>query len=226
MTHQLKLNNCAGCMRKRSLLYRCPTYFENWVMMAFNFKENIWPKLLVFVILNDMLYWIENVPAFYFVSGFIEISRKIWNTCARLTLYAPRIVTNSINKPTRLTFCMYLFYNLFTTLHVSDDYFFQHQEFINLLYLQLCTNSAETLTCAPLNRHLLSFLYNHSLYTGNYRGRLKIAVVILLYKKEDNTSMTNYNSISLLTVFGQVFEKTTGSSLSHHQCTKNILVKE
>ena len=27
MTHRLKLNNCAGCMRKRSLLSRCPTYF-------------------------------------------------------------------------------------------------------------------------------------------------------------------------------------------------------
>ena len=26
MTHQLKLNNCAGCTRKRSLLSRCPTY--------------------------------------------------------------------------------------------------------------------------------------------------------------------------------------------------------
>ena len=26
MTHQLKLNNCAGCMPKRSLLSRCPTY--------------------------------------------------------------------------------------------------------------------------------------------------------------------------------------------------------
>ena len=27
ITHQLKLNNCAGCMRKRSLLSRCPTYY-------------------------------------------------------------------------------------------------------------------------------------------------------------------------------------------------------
>ena len=26
MTHQLKLKNCAGCVRKRSLLSRCPTY--------------------------------------------------------------------------------------------------------------------------------------------------------------------------------------------------------
>ena len=28
MTHELKLNNCAGCIRKRSLLSRCPTYFR------------------------------------------------------------------------------------------------------------------------------------------------------------------------------------------------------
>ena len=37
---------------------------------------------------------------------------------------------------------MYLFYNLSTTLHVSNDYFIHRQEFINLLYLQLCTNHA------------------------------------------------------------------------------------
>ena len=29
MTHQLKLNNFAGCMGKRSLLYRCPTYITS-----------------------------------------------------------------------------------------------------------------------------------------------------------------------------------------------------
>jgi hypothetical protein len=33
---------------------------------------------------------------------------------------------------------MYLFYNLFATPHVSNDHFIHHQEFINLLYLQLC----------------------------------------------------------------------------------------
>ena len=30
MTHQLKWNNCAGCMRKRSLLSRCLTYYCNY----------------------------------------------------------------------------------------------------------------------------------------------------------------------------------------------------
>ena len=34
---------------------------------------------------------------------------------------------------------MHLFYNHFTTLHFSNDYFFHHQAFIQLLYLQLCT---------------------------------------------------------------------------------------
>ena len=30
MTHQLKLNNCAGCMPKRSLLSRCPSYLQQF----------------------------------------------------------------------------------------------------------------------------------------------------------------------------------------------------
>ena len=55
-----------------------------------------------------------------------------------------------LNKPTRCTFCMYLFYNLFVTLHVSNDYFVHLQEFINLLYLQLCTNHANVPNCSVL----------------------------------------------------------------------------
>jgi hypothetical protein len=56
-----------------------------------------------------------------------------------LTLYVQCIITNYKNKPTSCTFCMYLFYNLCTTLHVSNDYFVHH----NLLYLQLCTNHSK-----------------------------------------------------------------------------------
>ena len=69
-------------------------------------------------------------------------------TLSSLKLYVPCIVSNSINKPTRCTFCMYLFYNLFATLHVSNVYFIHHQEFINLLYLQLCTNHANVPKCS------------------------------------------------------------------------------
>ena len=70
------------------------------------------------------------------------------------TLYVPCIVTNSTNKPTRCTFCMYLFYNLLVTLHVSKDYFVHHQVFINLLYLQLCTNHANVPNCSVLRLEL------------------------------------------------------------------------
>ena len=79
-----------------------------------------------------------------------------------LTLYVPCIVTNYVNKPTRCTFSMYLFYNLYAILHDSNDHVVHHQEFtiyricssvqtmqtcrncsvlrFNLLYLHLCTN--------------------------------------------------------------------------------------
>jgi hypothetical protein len=53
-------------------------------MIVFNFEENIWPKLLVFVILSNMLYWTEIAPVFDFASGFDETRRKILNTCASL----------------------------------------------------------------------------------------------------------------------------------------------
>ena len=63
---------------------------------------------------------------------------------ASLTLYVPFIVTNSTNKKKKMHFCMYLFYNLFATLHVSNDYFVHHQEFINLLYLHRLYTAADT----------------------------------------------------------------------------------
>ena len=45
---------------------------------------------------------------------------------------------------------MYLFHNICTTLHVSNDRFIHHQEFINLLYMQLCTNHANVSNCSVL----------------------------------------------------------------------------
>ena len=59
-------------------------------------------------------------------------------------------------------FCMYLFYNLSATLHVSNDYFLHHQEFTNLLYLQLCTNHANLPNCSVV----LVIKTNHFLLYG------------------------------------------------------------
>ena len=60
-------------------------------------------------------------------------------------------VNNYINKPTRSTFCMYLFYNFCTTLHVSNDHFVHHQEFMIYCILQLCTNRANVSTDTFIN---------------------------------------------------------------------------
>ena len=44
MTHQLKLNNCAGCMHKRSLFSRCPTYLEIRLTF-FTFYSYVYDKI-------------------------------------------------------------------------------------------------------------------------------------------------------------------------------------
>ena len=43
--------------------------------------------------------------------------------------------------------------------------------------------------------------------TGIFPEKLKVARVIPLYKKEDDTLFTNYRPISLLPVISKVFEK-------------------
>ena len=40
MTHQLKLNNCVGCMRKRSLLSRCPMYIYIYIYIYIHIQRN------------------------------------------------------------------------------------------------------------------------------------------------------------------------------------------
>ena len=67
-----------------------------------------------------------------------------------LTLHESCIVTNYINKPTTCTFCVYLFHNFCANLHISNGYFFHHQEFMIYCILQLCTNSATCLNCLVL----------------------------------------------------------------------------
>ena len=44
-------------------------------------------------------------------------------------------------------------------------------------------------------------VYNHSLYTGIFPGRLKIAVVKPFSKKGDKTITTNYKPTSILMFF-------------------------
>lgn len=48
---------------------------------------------------------------------------------------------------------------------------------------------------------------NMSISTGIYPHKLKHAVVIPIYKADDETDPNNYRPISLLSVFNRIFEK-------------------
>ena len=59
----------------------------------------------------------------------------------------------------------------------------------------------------------LTVIINQSLVTGIFPDKLKIAKVLPLFKKEDQTVMDNYRPISLLTAISKLFEKVVFSQL-------------
>ena len=107
-----------------------------------------WP--LQVMILNAISLWVTKLSQSYLFFFWIGKINSSLNTTILLTLYVPRVVTNYINKQTRCTFCMYLFYNFCTTLHVSSDHFVHHQAFMIYCILQLCTNRANVSNCSVL----------------------------------------------------------------------------
>lgn len=55
--------------------------------------------------------------------------------------------------------------------------------------------------------HTLAELMNMSISTGIYPHKLKHAIVIPIYKADDETDPSNYRPILLLSVFNRIFEK-------------------
>lgn len=54
---------------------------------------------------------------------------------------------------------------------------------------------------------VLVYIFNLSFQTGIFPDKLKEAVVVPLYKKDDKRDLNNYRPISLLPIFSKVFEK-------------------
>ena len=59
---------------------------------------------------------------------------------------------------------------------------------------------------SPISVHL-SRLIIEAFVTGVFPGKLKVAKVILVFKKGLNAKMSNYRPISLLCIFSKIFEK-------------------
>ena len=71
--------------------------------------------------------------------------------------------------------------------------------------------------------HPLSIIVNHSLCTGIFPHRLKLAKVMLLYKKDDNKWFGNYRPISPLSSISKVFEKIVFDQLYDYLITNGLL---
>ena len=71
----------------------------------------------------------------------------------------------------------------------------------------------------------LSLIINHSLRTGIFPSKLKIAKVIPLHKKNEKDLLDNYRPISLLPSISKVFERIVYNQLYSYLTTNGILFK-
>ena len=71
----------------------------------------------------------------------------------------------------------------------------------------------------------LTKIFNLAINTGIYPDNLKIAKVIPIFKKGDQTSVNNYRPISILSPINKIFEKILYSRLMSYINKSNILYK-
>ena len=71
----------------------------------------------------------------------------------------------------------------------------------------------------------LAKIFNLSIKTGIYPSNLKIAKVIPIFKKGDQTSINNYRPISILSPINKIFEKVLYARLIKYIDKSNILYK-
>jgi len=75
------------------------------------------------------------------------------------------------------------------------------------------------------NLSVFNYIYLWSLCSGQVPKKLKIAKVILVYKKGDAQMACNYRPISLLSIFDKLLEKVMTNRLSKHLEVNQILHK-
>ena len=72
--------------------------------------------------------------------------------------------------------------------------------------------------CKPI-----TLIINQYLYTDIFPSKLKLAKVILIYKKGENTKLDNYRPISILPAISKIFVRAIFDKLSVHLKSKNVL---
>jgi hypothetical protein len=72
----------------------------------------------------------------------------------------------------------------------------------------------------------VTYICNKALTTGEFPTHLEYAEVKPLFKSGENTELSNYRPIYVLTSFSKIFEKIIYKRLYHHLNYNNILVNQ
>ena len=72
----------------------------------------------------------------------------------------------------------------------------------------------------------ITIIINQMLMTGIFPNLLKLFKVIQLYKKDDNTNMSNYRPIALVPSISKIFEKVILLQLTKYLDKKNLICEK
>ncbi|CAH2098975.1 unnamed protein product [Euphydryas editha] len=106
----------------------------------------------------------------------------------------------------------------FSVCRLSEEEVFNH-----LSNLDPCKGAGPDLLaplflkkCARQLARPLTLIYNHSLYSGVFPTRWKVAYVTPVYKSGNSKDITNYRPISILSVIGKVLESIVQKRIYFH----------
>jgi hypothetical protein len=155
----------------------------------------------------------HNTIANEFNTYFAQIGTKLANNIQTLD---EQLFKNYLNEPINSTF---------TLTEVSEEYILKIIE--NLKSKNSATKDGVSTRLLKIIKYELykpiTLIINQSLKTGIFPDKLKIAKVIPLFKKGDNSIFENYRPISILPAISKIFEKVIYNQISTYFKENNLL---
>ena len=72
----------------------------------------------------------------------------------------------------------------------------------------------------------ITLIINQSILTGSFPENLKLAKVVPIFKKDDESQIKNYHPISVLPVISKIFENVMHTQLIEYFTDNNLLSSE